>query len=518
MRAQVDAKNAALEAARRAKMEALKLRNWLMGQAMVRNALAQSGLSQAEQSRVQAEARTKGVSAALGLLASLKQAAQARLAALEARITRIEERLDKAQQNSGSTKPSYPPRPLYPDPETADLTEAERLAEYRQSPTYQARQERYRQWEAQRAYQHYRQGEWADPQPAAQPASSNSSKPWWQRAGEWVQQKIVQPVQQAMPKVMNWVDHHQREIAIGVGIAAGVAAVVLSGGAATPLVAAAWVAGSAAVAGGVVAAGTMGINAYFHRPLTTNLWRNVGYAAGAAVVTATAGFLLSGGVIQQGLYTVGNTATRFCITHPAACARVGAVMTLWDKVEDIGLQAKLAIQTIQRDPRAAETALELQLERLDNTPGNTTFREIQESLSTLVGKYGDEVARLVRRFGNDGAELLAKYQEDAAELLQKGEHVAAHWTEYIPADYYDDVIDAFRERKAIAMKLNDDVTVYRYWGEGSAEIGNWLTTYPDLTPEQARALLALPNNNPATNITQTCHTKGHNHSSGRSGW
>jgi len=102
VRAQVDAKNAALEAARRAKMEALKLRNWLMGQAMVRNALAQSGLSQAEQARVQAEGRTKGVSAALGLLASLQKAAQERLLtswrAMEQKLQRAEEAAEKKSQ------------------------------------------------------------------------------------------------------------------------------------------------------------------------------------------------------------------------------------------------------------------------------------------------------------------------------------------------------------------------------------------------------------------------------------
>ena len=37
------------------------------------------------------------------------------------------------------------------------------------------------------------------PQPAAQPqkpAGLSLSKPWWQKAGEWLQQKVVQPVQQ----------------------------------------------------------------------------------------------------------------------------------------------------------------------------------------------------------------------------------------------------------------------------------------------------------------------------------
>jgi hypothetical protein len=40
---------------------------------------------------------------------------------------------------------------------------------------------------------------------------------------------------------VDWVDDHQAEISLGIGVAVGVAAVILSGGAATPLVAAAWV-------------------------------------------------------------------------------------------------------------------------------------------------------------------------------------------------------------------------------------------------------------------------------------
>jgi hypothetical protein len=172
-------------------------------------------------------------------------------------------------------------------------------------------------WEQQQAYQRYRQEERADPQP---------QKSLWQKAGDWLQQKVVQPVQQAVPKVMNWVDQHQREIAIGIGIAAGVAAVVLSGGAATPLVAAAWVAGSAVVAGGVAAAGTVGLNAYFHRPLGTNVLQNLGYAAGTAAVTATAGFALG---------SLASTATKatasFCASHLAVCTTVSPVFKAVDQ-------------------------------------------------------------------------------------------------------------------------------------------------------------------------------------------
>jgi hypothetical protein len=271
------AAEAAAEAARRNAAEAARrVQNWLQGQAMLQNALNNPALSDAEKQGVQCMPKNRSL----------------------------------------------------PDPETADMTEKERLSLYRQSERYRAYQERMQAWEAERkrqqaiaAYQRYRQGEWADPQPVAQP-----QKPWWQKAGDWLQQKVVQPVRQAVPKVMNWVDQHQREIAIGIGIAAGVAAVVLSGGAATPLVAAAWVAGSAVVAGGVAAAGTVGLNAYFHRPLRTNVLQNLGYAAGAAAVTATAGFALGS------LASAATKATAsFCASHLAVCTTVSPVFKAVDQ-------------------------------------------------------------------------------------------------------------------------------------------------------------------------------------------
>lgn len=240
-----------------------------------------------------------------------------------------------------------------------------------------------------------------------------------------MQTKIVQPVRQAVPKVMKWVDRHQREIVIGLGIAAGVAAVILSGGAATPLVAAAWVAGSAAVAGGVAALGTVGLNAYFGRSLGENVLRNLGYAAGAAVVTAGLGLAIAGGVVQQGVYSVGNAVARVCLQRPTVCGRIGAGLSLWDKVEEIGLRLQLGIQTARGDPAAMETALQLQLEQLDGgVPGNTTFREIYENTVTLFARHDDEAAQIASvalRHSNDVLEevdgFLLRVDPEAAEEI-----------------------------------------------------------------------------------------------------
>jgi hypothetical protein len=46
------------------------------------------------------------------------------------------------------------------------------------------------------------------------------------------------------------------------------------------------------------------------------------------------------------------------------------------------------------------------------------------------------------------------------------------------------------------------LTAYRYWSNPASETGNWLTLNPNLTPEEARALLSLPNNNLAVNTTE----------------
>ena len=59
------------------------------------------------------------------------------------------------------------------------------------------RAEQQRQ-QAAAAYQAYRQGEREYSQPTTQP-----QKPWWQKAGDWLQQKVVQPVKQAAGAIVS---------------------------------------------------------------------------------------------------------------------------------------------------------------------------------------------------------------------------------------------------------------------------------------------------------------------------
>ena len=109
---------------------------------------------------------------------------------------------------------------------------------------------------------------------AAAQAAAEASKPWWQKA-------------------IDFVDQHQTQFAIGIGVAAGALAIILTAGTATPLVLAAGVA--ALGAGAVVGAGTVGLNAYYDRSWDQNLVRNVGFAATAATVATVAPAFIEAG-------------------------------------------------------------------------------------------------------------------------------------------------------------------------------------------------------------------------------
>ncbi len=61
---------------------------------------------------------------------------------------------------------------------TADLMEAEHLVRHKQTAEYQAWQARLQAWEQQQAYQSYRQGEREHAQPTTRP--TQPQKPWQQ--------------------------------------------------------------------------------------------------------------------------------------------------------------------------------------------------------------------------------------------------------------------------------------------------------------------------------------------------
>ncbi len=102
---------------------------------------------------------------------------------------------------------------------------------------------------------------------------------------------------------------------------------------------------------------------------------------------------------------------------------------------------------------------------------------------------------LVREYGEAVRPLLADRQ--VVRLLKNAEPAPKPWTEYVPTRE----ISAF-DGAGVAVKVNNMVTVYRYWSQSSREMGSWATVYSNLSPAEARALLALPNENLATNITE----------------
>ncbi|HSR47944.1 MAG TPA: hypothetical protein VLL77_08140 [Anaerolineales bacterium] len=272
--------------------------------------------------------------------------------------------------------------PQIPPPAPAFDMAKWKQQDYAEAARYQAQQEALRR---EQAYQAFREQERSVGR--AEPAE----KPWWEKA-------------------LDWVDQHQVGIAIGVGVAAGLAAVVLTGGVAAPLVI------GALAAGGASALGTVGLNAHYDRPLAENVLRNVAYSSGAAVLSAGAALVVSQGLVGTAVLKAGNAVSGFCVAHPLACARVATGLTVLDKVEELTLQVQFGIQSIRGDPRAYETKLELDLEYGDGgVPGNTVIRELWDTagdaLRTL-SRYGDESVAL--------ANVVATKSDDVVQVLENG--------------------------------------------------------------------------------------------------
>ena len=223
----------------------------------------------------------------------------------------------------------------------------------------------------------------------------------------------------AWEKTIDWIDKHQVEISIGIGFAVGAAAIIASGGVAAPLVMAAWVAGEAAVAGGTVALGTVGLNAYYGRPLGENVVRNLAIAGGTAAVMTGAGFLFQGAI--QGVAS-------YCALNSNACAKAEPVLNALDTAEEAWLLAKGSYQTwIGDSPGAAETAIDLQMEYMDGgMPGNSISHEVSEQLAKLgddvpelIATYGDEIVPLLLQYGDEAVDIIGDYGNEGITLLLK---------------------------------------------------------------------------------------------------
>jgi len=153
----------------------------------------------------------------------------------------------------------------------------------------------------------------------------------------------------------------------------------------------------------------------------------------AAAVTGI-GFLLQG---------VALSAASYCAVNPNACSRVEPILKGLDLAEETWLNTKLAYQTWTGSPGAADTALELQMERLDGgMPGNSVAKELGGETLEAVAKYGDEALSLVTLYGDDAGQIIMTYGDDGIAVLMK---------------YGDDAIDLINDYGSSAIKVMEAV-------------------------------------------------------------
>jgi hypothetical protein len=221
-------------------------------------------------------------------------------------------------------------------------------------------------------------------------------------------------------KTLDWIDNNQVATSIGVGVAVGLgaAAIILTGGAALPVIL-----GAVAVSGLITGGGTIALNAHFQRDWNDNLLRN-----SISSITAT---ILTAGITVIGAKVIGAGITA-CTMNPACANLIEPAMKVIDFIEETSLVVKAGVQTFFGDSiGAGETLLELEMEHLDGgTPGNSLAKELgEETLELLalqsddaiklIREYGDDAIEIISRFGNDGIALLTTYGDDAVHLYEQ---------------------------------------------------------------------------------------------------
>jgi hypothetical protein len=119
----------------------------------------------------------------------------------------------------------------------------------------------------------------------------------------------------------------------------------------------------------------------------------------------------------------------------------------------------------------------------------------------LLNLYGDDAAKLIKEYGTPAVDMMVAHEDDAIYLLKKGSPALDDWKKYIPEEFHGQVISGF-DGDPVTITLKENVSIYRYWSDISGERGRWTTLNPNLSPEEARSLLALPNDNYAFGVTQ----------------
>jgi uncharacterized protein (DUF697 family) len=262
-----------------------------------------------------------------------------------------------------------------------------------------------------------------------EPPPAPAAQPWWRRAwhaithpGETVQkvlitlgqhsplarQAIVKTAEavhrsnQALDTAIHWLDAHQSEVSLMVGLTVGTVAVIVTGGGALPLVVA--LVATAGITGGM----TIGLNAAFGRRWTENLGTNLLLGLGGvgfAFLQAWAFQAVMGRVAPP----VEARVVQVCQAHPAACGVAQPALWLADK----GWNAYDAWQAgrVLKDPEA-------RWEEKWTAGLSLTLAGTSEFLEPDEGGLSLPVDDLARR------KVVAEFQE---RLEQEGAAEALDW-------------------------------------------------------------------------------------------
>jgi hypothetical protein len=382
-------------------------------------------------------------------------------------------------------------------------------------------------WEQQQAYQRYRQGEWAEPQP---------QKSLWQKAGEWLQQKVVQPVQRGWNALthpgqtlenalVQWGAHSPTGYNVIRGLASMTAS--MNDPERNPVTAAFGQALQDGIAGfsyGVHS--TIDLARRTGSSLLKGDWEGVRRYGGALLEGTVKGWIwgslqtvghLAWGAIKT-VTPIGLFETVPAWTNALQEARAGkrggwdvALTSLFLMANLIGIAGGVngiktanEFRTFPDTLSPAAQSQYISLSTIEQIKVFNAARSIGAS-PAAVEFYLEQTARP----GSPLADLpladalkVSALGNEIIPFLERGELAPKPWTEYVPPDFRENVIPAFEGEEAIAIKLRQPIVAYRYWGGGSEEVGSpWLTLYSHLSPEQARSLLALPNRNLANHIT-----------------
>ena len=156
---------------------------------------------------------------------------------------------------------------------------------------------------------------------------------------------------------------------------------------------------------------------------------------------------------MRAAFAAGNAVTALCGRNPVACTRAEGVLQAMDTAEQVWLQAQLALQVAVGDPRAGETALDLQLEYMDGgLPGNTAIRELgdvgQDALSS-VANYGDEAAEV--------ATVLQRHSDDVLDVLDDG---VIHVRPDVAEEVGDELAEVLAGRNVRVLRSTTSGAVY----------------------------------------------------------